>query len=341
MGKTLKKTIKPGKNKIVVVGDGSWGTALVKSLRSHLQDVSWWVRNEETIDFVKKYNRNPDYLRSVDVNVEPERISTNITKLVKEAEIVLFAIPSLYFRRSVVGLAPDDLKNKVIISAIKGIIPNNDMLVSDYLKEHFKVDEDKFVFLTGPSHSEEVANKRMTFITLASKSRELAEEMAVLFDNSFIKIRTSDDVEGLEYAAILKNIYAIAMGICHSMGYGDNYQAVFASNAIREMEQFLNQICPAERDIKTSGYLGDLMVTSFSQFSRNRTFGGMIGRGYSTRSALLEMNMIPEGYFAVHSFFRILKKRNLDMKIVKAIYRILYQKTPPAEEFQKLEEYFI
>jgi len=341
MEKPSKKNIKPENRKIALAGDGSWGTALVKSLRSNNRDVKWWVRNQGTIDFIEKYNRNPDYLRQTEINLEPERISTNLSSIIRDSEIALFVIPSLFFRKSLASLTPSDFEGKIVISAIKGIIPKNDMLISDYFFEHFKVPKDKFVFLTGPSHSEEVANKRMTFITLASKSEELASEMAEIFDNDFLKIRTSQDVEGLEYAAILKNIYAIATGICHSMGYGDNYLAVFVSYAVQEMEHFLDKVCPFDRDIKTSGYLGDLMVTSFSQFSRNRTFGGMIGRGYSTKSALFEMNMIPEGYFTVRSFYRILKKHDVDMKIVKTVYKILYQKLSPAEEFRKLEKFFI
>lgn len=341
MEKKSGKTTKLQKRKIAVAGDGSWGTALVKTLRSNSTDVSWWVRKQEIIDFVRKNNRNPDYLRSVEINIEPERISTNLVTVVEKTDIILFVIPSLYFRRSVIKLTSSNLEDKVVISGIKGIIPHHDMLISDYFFEHFKVPADKFVFLTGPSHSEEVANKRMTFITLASKSLSLVEDMAGIFDNGFLKIRTSSDVEGLEYAAILKNIYSIATGICHSMGYGDNYLAVFVSNAIREMKSFLDYACPAERDIKNSGYLGDLLVTSFSQFSRNRTFGGMIGRGYSIKSALFEMNMIPEGYFTVRSFCRILKKYDIEMPIVQAVYKILYQKGNPVEEFQKLESYFI
>lgn len=341
MSKRSKRQVSLTNSKIAVVGSGSWATALVKSLQMKSSNVYWWVRSQENIDFIIKHHRNPKYLRSVEINIDKDKIFTDIKEVLRDAEVVFLVIPSLFLRKSLVGLKPIDFKNKIIVSTIKGIIPRRNLLISEYLQTTFKISKENYIFLTGPTHAEEVANNRLTFITLASESESNIDKTASLLGNAFLKIRKSNDIVGLEYASIVKNIYAIALGICNSLGYGDNFQAVLISNAIKEMKLFLDAICPYQRVIMSSGYLGDLIATSVSQFSRNRTFGNMIGKGYSTRSALLEMNMIPEGYYAVRPFYRLVRKSGVKMEIVKSVYRILYKKVTPIEEFQKLETFLI
>jgi glycerol-3-phosphate dehydrogenase (NAD(P)+) len=342
MDKKSKKASRLIKSKVAIIGDGSWATALYNTISELDVELYWWVRLPEIKDFIKKYHGNPDFLRFLELHPTISHISTNVNEVVSKCDILLFAIPSPYLKDSLSSLSPRDLKNKIVVSAVKGIIPRTHQLISDFFSHTYKVPEDHFVFLTGPSHAEEVANKRMTYLTLASSSPAAIEAVKPLLDNHFIAIRESADVKGLEYASILKNIYAIAVGICHSLGYGDNFLAVLTSNAVREMKQFFTLASPANRDADSSGYLGDLMVTAFSQFSRNRTFGTMIGKGYSVKSALLELNMIPEGYFASQSFSNLLKHYpQARLPIVTTVYHILYAKADPQKEFRKLEAYLI
>ena len=340
MDKQLKKQQSLPKIKIAIIGDGSWATALFNTISDNGFDVYWWVRLPETIDYIKKHHRNPDFLRTLGLTIDPNKISHNITDIVKKADVLVFAIPSLFLRDSLKQLHKKDLQDKLVVSAIKGILPRTHEMISDYFFNHFAIPADKYVFLTGPSHAEEVADQRLTYLTLASSSGASIEIVKKIIKNDFIIVRSSNDITGLEYATVLKNIYAIAVGMCHSLGFGDNFLAVFTANAAREMKDFLEIAVPTNRKICVSAFLGDLMVTTFSQFSRNRTFGGMIGKGYSVESALLEMNMVPEGYYAADSIYSVLKKFPVKMHIVEAVYRILYKKQPVQEEIQKLLKYF-
>jgi glycerol-3-phosphate dehydrogenase (NAD(P)+) len=341
MDKLLKKQQKSQKIKIAILGDGSWATALFNTINENGGDVYWWVRLPETIEYIKKHHRNPDFLRTLVLKIDPQKISNNIADVVRKADVLIFAIPSLYLRDSLKALTKKDLENKLVVSAIKGILPRSHELISQFFNKHYAIPSDNYVFLTGPSHAEEVADERLTYLTLASSSEKSIEIVKQIIKNDFIKVRGSDDVTGLEYATVLKNIYAIAVGMCHSLGYGDNFLAVFTGNAAKEMSDFLAVAGPLERKLYSSPYLGDLIVTTFSQFSRNRTFGGMIGKGYSVKSALLEMNMVPEGYYAVNAFYHILKKYPVKMHIVEAVYHILYARLPVHEEIKKLQKHFI
>jgi glycerol-3-phosphate dehydrogenase (NAD(P)+) len=341
MDKQLKKQQPLPKIKVAIIGDGSWATALFNTISDNGFDVYWWVRLPETIEYIKKHHRNPDFLRTLGLTIDPKKISSDISEIVKKADVLIFAIPSVYFHDSLKNLHKNDLQNKLVVSAIKGILPRTHEMISYYFSNHFAVPADKYVFLTGPSHAEEVADQRLTYLTLASSSDTSIETVKKIIKNDFIKVRSSDDIIGLEYATVLKNIYAIAVGICHGLGFGDNFLAVFTANAAREMKEFLDIAAPANRKICGSAFLGDLMVTTFSQFSRNRTFGGMIGKGYSVKSALVEMNMVPEGYYAVNSIYSVLKKYPVKMHIVESVYQILYKKQPVQEEIQKLLKYFI
>jgi glycerol-3-phosphate dehydrogenase (NAD(P)+) len=342
MDKKLKR--QPGKkrsNSIAVIGDGSWATALFHTLCINGHEPFWWVRTPYIADYISKHHRNPEFLRALDLRPMPGKISHHLPFITEQAEILIVVIPSPYLRKVMGHLEPHHMRDKVVVSAIKGMIPRSHQLISDYFSKHFHVKPDDYVFLTGPSHAEEVAKENPTYITLASSSDASIRKVGHLLENEYISVRTSNDVQGLEYATVLKNIYAIAVGICHSLGYGDNFLAVLTANAAKEMESFLDMAAPAKRNLLSSPYLGDIMVTAFSQFSRNRTFGSMIGKGYSVKSALLELNMIPEGYFGVNAIFSVLKKYPAHMDIVRTVYRILYKKADPAEEISKLEKLFI
>jgi len=341
MDKLLKKQQKSQKIKVAILGDGSWATALCNTINENGGDVYWWVRLPETIDYIKKHHRNPDFLRTIGLTIDPQKISNDIVEIVKKADALLFAIPSLYLRDSLKPLSKKDFQNKLVVSAIKGILPRSHELISEFFRNRYSIPADNYVFLTGPSHAEEVADQRLTYLTLASTSELSIEIVKNIIRNDFIRVRGSSDIKGLEYATVLKNIYAIAVGMCHSLGYGDNFLAVFTANAAKEMSDFLELAAPADRKFYSSAYLGDLMVTTFSQFSRNRTFGSMIGKGYSVKSALLEMNMVPEGYYAVNAFYAVLKNYPVKMHIVEAVYHILYKKQPVHDEIKKLQKYFM
>ena len=341
MDKLLKKQQNLPKIKVAIIGDGSWATALLNTISDNGCDVYWWVRLPETIDYIKKHRRNPDFLRTLALTIDPKNISNDIVEIIRKADVLVFAIPSVYLHDSLKQLQKIDFQDKLVVSAIKGVLPLTHQMISDYFFNHFSIPTEKYVFLTGPSHAEEVADQRLTYLTLATSSEASFETVKNIVKNDFIKVRSSNDIVGLEYATVLKNIYAIAVGMCHGLGFGDNFLAVFTANAAREMKEFLEIASPAKRELYGSAFLGDLMVTTFSQFSRNRTFGGMIGKGYSVKSALVEMNMVPEGYYAVKSVYSVLKKYPVKMHIVEAVYQILYKKQPVQEEIQKLLKHFV
>ncbi|MBT3424520.1 MAG: NAD(P)-binding domain-containing protein, partial [Bacteroidetes bacterium] len=326
--------------KIGVIGGGSYGTAIVKTLLDKDGDVFWWLRKQDTIDSINLKGRNPKYLRAVDLKLKPEQLSTDIREICRQSDIIFIAVPSVFLRETLLQLDDSDMEGKLIVSTTKGLIPHDHQLISDYIIKNFHLNADQFIFLTGPAHAEEVVTKRKTYLTLASSSEENALRAGSFLETDYIAVRTSTDVPGLEYAAVLKNIYAIAAGISQSVGYGDNFLAVLMSNAIREMDMMLKQECPADRNLMSSGYLGDLLVTAFSKFSRNRTFGSMIGHGYSTKAALIEMNMIPEGHYAVKSFCKLMRESCVKLRIVSAVYKILYNQEDPLKTLQALEEGF-
>ncbi|MVN23264.1 NAD(P)H-dependent glycerol-3-phosphate dehydrogenase [Mucilaginibacter arboris] len=328
------------KLKIAVIGGGSWATAIIKMLTDNTapKEVFWWMRNEETLQHIRKFRHNPKYLSSIAICVKPENLSTQIKEVVEKAEVILLNVPAAFLKNALEGITAADFKGKKIISAIKGIVPDENQIVGDFIHQHYQFPLDQFLVLSGPCHAEEVALEKLSYLTLASQDKKLAAELACYFNTRYIKTNISDDIYGTEYAAVLKNIYAIASGICHAVGYGDNFQAVLISNAIREIKRFVDAVHPITRDINESAYLGDLLVTGYSQFSRNRTFGNMIGKGYTVNSAQLEMNMVAEGYYASNCLHEVNKKYQVDMPISKAVYAILYQKRSPVTEMKQLAE---
>ncbi|GAA4927542.1 NAD(P)H-dependent glycerol-3-phosphate dehydrogenase [Mucilaginibacter defluvii] len=326
--------------KIAVIGGGSWATANIKMLSDNVtpKQIYWWMRNPEAVEHIHKFRHNPNYLSSVEIKVPAENISTDIKYIISNADMVLLNVPAAFLKEALKGITPDDLRGKKIISAIKGIVPDENQIIGEFLQQHCMVPARDIIVISGPCHAEEVALEKLSYLTIASQDTELAAEFAGMISNRYLKTIVSDDIYGTEYAAVLKNIYAIASGICHGVGYGDNFQAVLISNAIKELKNFLDAVHPIDRDIKESAYLGDLLVTAYSQFSRNRTFGNMIGKGYTVTSAQLEMNMIAEGYYAINCLYEVNKQHKVNMPICDAVYSILYQKKSPVLEMKNLAE---
>ena len=327
-------------NKIAVVGGGSWATAIVKILSDNLIDkeIYWWMRNNDAIEHIRRYNHNPNYLSSVQIKVPDENISSDLKSIIAVSDLILLNVPAAFLKEALKDISSDDLKGKKIISAIKGIVPDENMIIGEFMNQHYHIPFSDIIVISGPCHAEEVALEKLSYLTIASQDSNLAAHFASMLNTRYIKTNVSDDIYGTEYAAVLKNIYAVASGICRGIGYGDNFQSVLISNAIREIESFVNAVHPIDRDIKESAYLGDLMVTAYSQFSRNRTFGNMIGKGYTVTSAQLEMNMIAEGYYAVYCLHQINKTYKVYMPICRAVYAILYERHSPQLEMKLLSE---
>ncbi|MBN1252338.1 MAG: NAD(P)-binding domain-containing protein [Bacteroidales bacterium] len=329
-----------GDSKIAILGGGSWATALIKMLSENVTiegGINWYMRDNEAIAYINEHNRNPKYLSAVEIDTKIIKLHLDINQAIKDAEIVILAIPSAFLKDALKELT-FDLKNKIIVSAIKGIVPKENMIIAEYFNNNYDVPLDSIVVIAGPCHAEEVAMERLSYLTIASQDLLKAEFVANKLETRYIKTTISDDIYGTEYSSVLKNIFAVSAGICHGLSYGDNFQAVLISNAIQEIKRFVDTVHPIDRDIKSSAYLGDLLVTAYSKFSRNRTFGMMIGKGYSVKSAQLEMNMIAEGYYAVNCIHEINKQFNIYMPITDAVYNILYSGKPPAFEIKLLTD---
>ena len=325
---------------IAVIGGGSWATAIVKMLTDNLIDkkICWWMRCAESVEHVRKYKRNLRYLGSVEIKLPEEQVSNDLKSVVSQSDWILLCVPAAFLKDALSDITPEDLKGKKIISAIKGIVPEHNLIVGEFMNQHYGIPLEDILVISGPCHAEEVALEKLSYLTIASPDTDSAANFAQLLTTRYIKTNVSEDIYGTEYAAVLKNIYAVASGICHGLGYGDNFQAVLIANAIREISRFVDVVHPIDRDINESAYLGDLLVTAYSQFSRNRTFGNMIGKGYTVKSAQLEMNMIAEGYYAVKSLHQINKNHKVHMPICRAVYAILYESHSPLIEMRLLAD---
>ena len=321
--------------KIGVIGGGSWATSIVKMLCENVNCVNWWMRNEDAIEHIQKYGHNPNYISDAELKKERLNISSDIDKIVRDSDYLVLAVPSAFLKSTLKNLTVS-IKDKVVFSAIKGIVPENNTIVGEFLYNQYKVPYENIGVITGPCHAEEVALERLSYLTIACGDLKKANLFAKSIESRYIKTTVSDDIYGTEYSAVLKNVVALASGICHGLGYGDNFQAVLVSNAIREIKRFVDTVHPIKRDINESAYLGDLLVTAYSQFSRNRTFGEMIGRGYSVHSAQLKLKMIAEGYYAVKCIIEINEEVKLDMPISEAVYNILYNRKSPKKQIQIL-----
>lgn len=326
------------KAKIGVIGSGSWATALVKILCNNLDKVNWFMRSEESVKYIQTYKHNPKYLQSVEFNLSKINVSTDLEEIIKGSEIIFLVTPSAFLSDLFKDIDPAIFKGKTVFSAIKGIIPEYNAIPARFIHKSFHVPYDSIGIVCGPCHAEEVALERLSYLTVACQNEDIAEDVATLLACRYIKTTVSDDLFGTELSAVLKNVYAIASGICAGLGYGDNFQSVLIANAIQEIENFIDEVSPIHRDVKTSAYLGDLLVTAYSKFSRNRTFGFMIGKGYSVKTAQMEMDMVAEGYYAVKSVVEINKKFQVEMPIVEAVYNIIYEKISPTIEMRILAD---
>jgi glycerol-3-phosphate dehydrogenase (NAD(P)+) len=323
--------------RIGIIGSGSWATAIAKILLNNVSSINWYFRDDEHIRQFTSYSHNPNYLSSVKFDIGKINFFSDINEIVKNSDTLIFAVPSAFLKSALVALNTP-LNDKFVVSAIKGLVPDENLIIGSYFNKFYDVPLNKIGVITGPCHAEEVALERLSYLTIACQDVKQARAFSGNLNCSYIMTTVSDDIYGTEYSAVLKNIMAIASGICHGLGYGDNFQAVLISNAIQEIKRFVDTIHPISRDIKSSAYLGDLLVTCYSQFSRNRTFGTMIGKGYTVKSAQLEMLMIAEGYYAVKSIMAINDKYKVNMPITEAVYNIIYEKISPAIEIKLLSE---
>ena len=327
------------KIRFAVIGGGSWGTAIVKMLCENVSILNWYVRSADTVDYIRTHKHNPNYLSSVELHDNQINVSNDINEVVADADYLIFAIPSAFLHTELEKLTVD-LTEKIIFSAIKGIVPETSLIVGEHFHNFYHIPFENIGVISGPCHAEEVALEKLSYLTIACRDKEKACTLATHLKSDYITCKTSDDIIGTEYAAVLKNIYAIAAGIAHGLGYGDNFQSVLMSNAIREMKRFIKKRHHMKRNINNSAYLGDLLVTGYSIFSRNRMFGNMIGKGYTVKSAIMEMNMIAEGYYATKSA-QLLNEKNIkktELPIINAVYAILYDGKNPKKIFKKLTE---
>ncbi len=327
------------KPKFAVFGGGSWATAIVKMLCENLNEVGWYMRNTSALEHIKEHKHNPNYLSSVEFNTSKLKLSSDINELADYADILIFVIPSAFLYTELEKLTVD-IKDKVVFSAIKGIVPESSLIVGDHFFTHLNIPFKNIGVITGPCHAEEVALERLSYLTIACADDKKAQMVADHLSCDYIKCKTSEDIIGTEYAAMLKNIYAIAAGIAHGLGYGDNFQSVLMSNAIREMKKYVKKTYKMKRDINGSAYLGDLLVTGYSTFSRNRMFGNMIGKGYTVKSAQMEMSMVAEGYYATKSAYLLNQKKEKKAKtpIIDAVYSILYERKNAKKVFKELTD---
>ncbi len=323
---------------IAVIGGGSWGTALVKLLLENQSAVHWWVRRKETEDHIRTYHRNPNYLSYLELDANRIHLYTDIEAVLQKADTLIFAVPAAFLPDCLEGVKPEDLKGKTIVSAIKGIVPEENLTIGNYFRTFFKVDENQIGIIAGPCHSEEVAMEKLSFLTIAFNDPGKAEKLMTMLSSRYMRIKATRDVSGVEYAAVLKNIFAIANGICVGLGYGDNFQSVLIVNAIQEARRFLEKVNIIERDINDAVYTGDLIVTAYSKFSRNRIFGHMIGKGYSVKFAQIEMRMVAEGYYATKGIWEINRQMGVYMPIADAVYKILYEKQSASVVMGRLAE---
>ena len=325
--------------KIAIRGSGSWATAIAKIVIEHTHDIGWYFRKEDKIEEFKRKGHNPAYLTSVHFNLNEIFFSSDINEIVEEYDTLVFVTPSPYLKDLLKKLKKG-LHSKLIVTAIKGIVPDEDLVCSEYFHKAYNVPYENLAVIGGPSHAEEVAMERLTYLTIGCSDVDKARSFSEKLASNYVKTKTSQDVIGIEYASVLKNVYAIAAGMCYGLKYGDNFQAVLMSNAMQEMNRFLNTINPIERAIIDSVYLGDQLVTGYSKFSRNHTFGAMIGKGYSVKAAQIEMEMVAEGYFGTKCMKEINRRLHVNMPILDAVYNILYERINPQTEIKLLTDSF-
>ena len=325
--------------KIAIIGGGSWATAIAKIVVQHTHHIGWYMRRDDQIEDFRRLGHNPNYLTSVHFNLDEIHFDSDMNHIAQLYDTLVFVVPSPYLKNHLRKLRTR-LKDKFIVTAIKGIVPDDNLVCSEYFHQVFDVPYSNLACLGGPSHAEEVALERLSYLTVGCSDQEKAAAFAAVLSSQYIKTKTSSDVIGIEFSSVLKNVYAIAAGICNGLKFGDNFQSVLMANAVQEMQRFLQTVHPIERNIGDSVYLGDLLVTGYSNFSRNRVFGTMIGKGYSVKSAQMEMEMIAEGYFGTKCMKEIKRHYHVNMPILDAVYNILYERISPQVEIKLLTDSF-
>jgi glycerol-3-phosphate dehydrogenase (NAD(P)+) len=326
-----------------IIGNGSWATALAKMLTDNGNVIHWWMRNETSVEHLQRKHHNPHYLTSVTFTANNILPTTDLAKVVAACDFLVICVPSAYILDILKELPADALNGKIIISAIKGILPEQYVLLNDYLVTTFGVPLQNYVAITGPCHAEEVAQERLSYLTFSGLDHAITQQTATAFSTDYIRTTSNHDLWGAQYAAVLKNIYAVGAGLAHGIGYGDNFLSVYNTNCYREMYRFLQLqfelVHPSNEvpDFHTSAYLGDLLVTCYSPHSRNRAFGTLLGKGYSVKAATTEMSMVAEGYFAVKGMKKIAAELNIDMPIMQHIHTVLWEQKLPAEAFKAIE----
>jgi glycerol-3-phosphate dehydrogenase (NAD(P)+) len=330
--------------KIAVIGNGSFATALVKVLTDNHQSVIWWMRSAEAKNHIQQQHHNPHYLSQVYFNSADLELTNNINEAVQKADIILLAVPSAFLIEVLQPIDKENAKNKIFVSAIKGIVPNHNVLINEYLHTQFGTHDHQYCCITGPCHAEEIAGEKLSYLTFSSENLKLATDIARLFETKYLRTILSEDVYGVQFAAILKNIYALGAGIAHGLDYGDNFLSVYNTNCFAEMKVFIKTIADHRQQLNTphhyitSAYLGDLLVTSYSLHSRNRRFGNMIGKGYSVNAAKLELNMVAEGYYAAKCIFEINDSIHAATPILNELYDILWKNKSAKAGFLKIED---
>jgi glycerol-3-phosphate dehydrogenase (NAD(P)+) len=344
--------------KIGVIGNGSWATALVKIITDNQQPVNWWIRNPASIDYIRRRKHNPNYLSSAFLDLSLLNMDNDVRKVISDSDLLVLAVPSAYIREVLETLDKDTFVNKKVLSAIKGLVPEADVLLNEYLEQHFNLPLKDYFAVLGPCHAEEVASEKLSYLTFSGVDVDTAEEISGAFRTSYINTIVNPDILGVQYAAVLKNIYALGAGIAHGLDYGDNFQSVYIANSADEMAGFLRKVGvkhivvgehgrtdpqthKKDMNYAASVYLGDLLVTCYSLYSRNRTFGNMIGKGYTVRSAQLEMNMVAEGYYASRCIYNLNKNIGAEIPIAETVYRILWDKMLPETGFRQIEEVLV
>lgn len=328
----------PGK--IAVMGGGSWATALAKLLVDNGNEIVWYIHRQDRIDSFRASGRNPAYLSDVTFDMTHITFTASIDEAARMADTLILAMPSPYFKKQISGIT-SDISSKAVVSAIKGIVPDDEMVISDYMESHFGINSGRSLVVSGPCHAEEVAMGRRSFLTVGCNDIYRAEQFARVLRGPALTTITSSDVTGIEYAAVLKNVYAICAGMIHGLRSGDNFQAMLVSNAVMEMQRFVNTVVPRPRNISDSVYLGDLLVTAYSRFSRNHNFGVMIGRGLSVKAARMEMVQTAEGYYATKCIHDVNRRYRVTMPILEGVYAILYQGKKPETAVAEMADSFI
>ena len=328
--------------KVAVVGSGSWATALAKLLTDNRIEIFWWFRNTPAMEHFQKRGHNPTYLSKSLFDLSRISFSDSLPFVVESADVILLATPSAYLQQALEVLPTDSLDNKLVLSAVKGILPEKTELISDYLSRVFNFPLERFYTVLGPCHAEEVASEKLSYLTFSGRSLETSKQLAALFKTDYLNTRVNSDVIGVQYAAVMKNIYALGAGIAHGLDYGDNFLSVFTTGAASEMVRFLKKATACKEllvkpNYTSSVYLGDLLVTCYSLYSRNRMFGTMIGKGYSVKAAQLELGMVAEGYNASKCIYDLNKEFMQELPIASAIYKILWGGVAADAAFRDLE----